>query len=85
MRTPSGGVYTPAHSGSAIAGGMIDMAGVTAPGVGPHWFNDIEIDDVDHRVGLVAENGGKALRAPFDILNVGASRSSPTPPARRSA
>jgi predicted enzyme related to lactoylglutathione lyase len=71
MPTPSGGVYTLAHSGAAMAGGMIDMTGITAPGVGPHWFNYIEVDDVDHRVGLVAENGGKVLRAPFDIVNVG--------------
>ncbi len=71
MPTPSGGVYTLAHSGSAMAGGMIDMAGITPPGVGPHWFNYIEVDDVDHRVGLVAENGGKVLRPAFNIPNVG--------------
>jgi predicted enzyme related to lactoylglutathione lyase len=71
MPTPSGGVYTLARSGSAMAGGMIDMAGITAPGVGPHWFNYIEVDDVDHRIGLVAENGGKVLRPAFNIPNVG--------------
>lgn len=71
MPTPSGGMYTLAHSGSAVAGGMIDMAGITPPGVGPHWFSYIEVDDVDHRVALVAENGGKVLRPAFNIPNVG--------------
>jgi uncharacterized protein len=40
-------------------------------GVPPHWFNYIEVDDVDHRVALVAENGGTVLRPPFNIPNVG--------------
>ena len=65
------GVYTLAHSGPAMVGGVMDMAGVTPPGMAPHWFNYIEVDDVDHRVGLVAENGGKVLRPPFNIPNVG--------------
>jgi len=64
-------VYTLAHSGPAMVGGLIDMAGITPPGVPPHWFNYIEVDDVDHRVGVVAENGGKVLRAAFNIPNVG--------------
>ena len=71
MPMPGGGVYTLAHSGPAMAAGMMDMTGVTPPGVPPHWFDYIEVDDVDHRVGLVEENGGKILRAPFNIPNVG--------------
>src|ERR1700722_2119891 len=69
---PMGGVtYTLVHSGKETVGGVMDMTGVTPPGVPSHWFNYIEVDDVDHRVGLVAENGGKVLRRPFDIPNVG--------------
>lgn len=71
MPMPGGGVYTLAHSGPAMAAGMMDMTGVTPPGVPPHWFDYIEVDDVDHRVGLVEENGGKILRPPFNIPNVG--------------
>jgi predicted enzyme related to lactoylglutathione lyase len=71
MPTQMGGTYTLAHSGQAMVGGVMDMAGVTPPGEPPHWFNYIEVDDVDHRVGLVAENGGKVLRPPFNIPNVG--------------
>jgi hypothetical protein len=71
MPMPGGGAYTLAHSGPAMVGGMVDMTGVTPPGVPPHWFNYIEVDDVDHRVGLVAENGGKVLRPAFNVPNVG--------------
>ena len=65
------GAYTLAHSGPAMVGGVMDMTGVTPPGAPPHWFAYIEVDDVDHRVGLVVENGGKVLRPPFNIPNVG--------------
>jgi predicted enzyme related to lactoylglutathione lyase len=71
MPMPHGGVYTLAHSGPAMAAGIMDMTGVTPPGVPPHWFDYIEVDDVDHRAGLVEENGGKILRQPFNIPNVG--------------
>ena len=47
------------------------MTGIVAPGAPPHWFDYIEVDDVDHRVALVPENGGNVLRPPFDIPNVG--------------
>jgi predicted enzyme related to lactoylglutathione lyase len=65
------GAYTLAHSGQAMVAGVIDMAGITPPGVAPHWFNYIEVDDIDHRVSLIAENGGQVLRPPFNIPNVG--------------
>ena len=65
------GVYTIAFIGKTMAAGMMDMTGVTPPGVPPHWFDYIEVDDVDHRVSLVTENGGKVLRPAFNIANVG--------------
>ncbi len=63
--------YTIAHSGQTMVGGIVDMTGMTPPGVPPHWFDYIEVDDIDHRVALVPENGGKVLRPTFDIPNVG--------------
>jgi uncharacterized protein len=71
MPMQSGATYTLAHSGAAMVAGMMNMTGHTPPGVPPHWFNYIEVDDVDHRVALVAENGGTVLRPPFNIPNVG--------------
>jgi predicted enzyme related to lactoylglutathione lyase len=63
--------YTIAHSGQTMVGGIVDMTGMTAPGAPPHWFDYIEVDDVDHRIALIPENGGKVLRPAFDIPNVG--------------
>jgi uncharacterized protein len=71
MPMPTGGMYTLAHSGQAMVGGIMDMTGITPPGVRPHWFDYIEVDDVDHRAALVAENGGQVLRPAFNIPNVG--------------
>ena len=82
MPMQGGGAYTLAHSGKAMAGGIMDMTGVTPPGVPPHWFEYIEVDDVDHRVALVEENGGKccARRSTYPMSD--ALRSSRTPPAQ---
>ena len=71
MPMQGGMTYTIAHSGQAMVGGVIDMTGITPPDAPPHWFNYIEVDDVDHRVALVPENGGKVMRPAFDIPNVG--------------
>ena len=71
MSMQGGSVYTIAHSGPAMAGGMMDMTGITPPDTPPHWFDYIEVDDIDHRVALVEENGGKVVRPPFNIPNVG--------------
>jgi hypothetical protein len=71
MPMQGGATYTLAHSGPAMVGGVIDMAGMTPAGAPPHWFDYIEVDDIDHRVGLVAENGGRVLRPAFNIPNVG--------------
>jgi uncharacterized protein len=71
MPMQGAGVYTIAHSGPAMAGGIMDMTGVTPPDAPPHWFAYIEVDDVDHRVALIEENGGKVMRPPFNIPNVG--------------
>jgi uncharacterized protein len=71
MPMESGATYTLAHIGKLTAGGIMDMTGVTPPSVPPHWFDYVEVDDIDHRVALVEENGGAVLRAPFNIPNVG--------------
>jgi len=71
MEGQSGMTYTLAHSGPTMVGGIVDMTGIVPPSAPPHWFDYIEVDDVDHRVALVPENGGAVLRPPFDIPNVG--------------
>jgi hypothetical protein len=49
----------------------MDMKGVTPPGVPPHWFSYIEVDDVDARTAKVKASGGQVMREPFDIPGVG--------------
>ncbi len=41
------------------------------PGAPPHWFDYIEVDNVDKRADAFAATGGAVLRPPFDIPNVG--------------
>lgn len=65
------GTYTVIQSGDKDAGGMMSLANIDAPGVPPHWMSYIAVDDVDARAGKVAALGGKVIREPFDIPNVG--------------
>lgn len=52
-------------------GGIMNMVGVTPPGVPPHWFAYLEVDDVDARTAKLEASGGKIVRPPFDIAGVG--------------
>ncbi len=63
--------YWVAQQDGKPVGGMLDMKGITPPGVNPHWFGYVEVDDVDKRVEMVAKSGGKVMREPFDIPDVG--------------
>jgi hypothetical protein len=64
-----GSVYTIAQSGETMVAGI--LTGMTPPGVRPHWFTYLEVDDVDKRAAAFASHGGAILRPPFDIPDVG--------------
>ena len=64
-----GNVYTIVHSGETMVGGMV--SGMTPARTPPHWFDYVEVDNVDKRAEGFASAGGKILRPPFDIPNVG--------------
>jgi predicted enzyme related to lactoylglutathione lyase len=51
--------------------GIMDMTGVAAPGVAPHWFSYILVDDLDARVAAVETSGGQVQRKPFFIPGIG--------------
>jgi predicted enzyme related to lactoylglutathione lyase len=70
MKMASGSYWIAKKDGIMVAG-LMDMTGMTPPGVPPHWFAYIEVDDVDARVKAVAANGGTIMRPPFDIPDVG--------------
>lgn len=66
MPMPQGGTYWLARLGDKMVGGLMTMADVP-----PFWLPYIEVDDVDARVAKAAATGGKIMRAPFDIPDVG--------------
>ena len=56
--------------GKPVAGVMAMPADMPRE-VPPHWFEYLEVDDVDARLKLVTEQGGKLMRSPFDVADVG--------------
>jgi predicted enzyme related to lactoylglutathione lyase len=69
MKMPSGS-YWIAKADGKMVGGIMSNA-MMPPGTPSYWFAYIEVDDVDTRVKSVAANGGKVVREPFDIPDVG--------------
>lgn len=64
-----GGTYTLFNNGDQDVGGMMKPPD---EGSGPPmWFAYIGVDDVDARTAKVESLGGKVLRPPFDIPQVG--------------
>lgn len=63
--------YWLAKTNGRPACGIMDMTGVAAPGVAPHWFSYIVVDDLDARVVNVEPAGGVIQRKPFFIPGVG--------------
>jgi uncharacterized protein len=64
-----GNAYTVVHSGETMVGGIV--SGMAPAGTRPHWFDYVEVDNVDKRAAACASAGGAILRPPFDIPNVG--------------
>ncbi len=65
------GTYWIAKIGGKPVAGIMDMTGMVPPGTPPHWFSYLEVDDVDARIKSIAAQGGKVMRPPFDIADVG--------------
>ncbi len=67
-----GGDYTVGKLGDDMVGGIFDITGM--PGldnVPAHWLTYIGVDDVDAGSAATKSAGGKVIREPFDIPNVG--------------
>jgi uncharacterized protein len=65
------GTYWVAELDGKPVGGIMAMPEDMPPDVPPHWFEYLEVDDVDARLRLVVELGGKLMRPPFDVPDVG--------------
>jgi len=70
MQMPNGTYWIAKSGGTPVAGLMAMAPGVPA-GTPPNWLPYLEVDDVDTRCKAVTTNGGKVMRAPFDIPGVG--------------
>lgn len=65
------GTYWIAEMGGKSVAGIMAMPPELPATVPPHWFEYLEVDDVDARLKRVTEQGGKIMRPPFDVPDVG--------------
>jgi uncharacterized protein len=63
--------YWLAKAGDKPVAGILDMRGIVPDGAPPHWLSYLEVDDVDRRVAEIENHGGKVVRPPFDVPDVG--------------
>lgn len=63
--------YTLWMSGKTRAGGLMALADTEAAGTPPHWLIYVGTPDVDATAEAARRLGGKILKAPADIPNVG--------------
>lgn len=71
MPMPEGGTYWLAEVDGKPAGGIMAMPHEMPTHVPAHWFEYIEVDDVDARLKLIIEAGGTMMRPSFDVPDVG--------------
>ena len=64
-------MYWVAKAGDKPVAGILDMRGIVPDGDPPHWLSYLEVDDVDRRIAEIESQGGKIVRAPFDIPKFG--------------
>jgi len=67
----NGGTYWLAEVGDRPVAGIMAMPAEMPAHVPPHWFEYLEVDDVDARLTVATKNGGTIMRPPFDVPDVG--------------
>jgi predicted enzyme related to lactoylglutathione lyase len=65
------GTYVIAKSGDQMVGGMFKMEGPRFDGQPEGWFTYVAVDDLDKRLKKVVEAGGKVVRPPWEVPDVG--------------
>lgn len=65
------GTYWIAEQDGKPVGGVMEMPAGMPESVPAHWFEYLEVDDVDARVKLAESNGGRMMRPSFDVPGVG--------------
>ena len=71
MPMPEGGTYWVAEIDGKPVAGIMAMPPNMPATVPPHWFEYVEVDDVDARLTIATQNGGTIMRPPFDVPDVG--------------
>jgi predicted enzyme related to lactoylglutathione lyase len=67
---PDGGTYTMAKVNGKDTGGIFEM-GAEMKGMPPSWGSYIAVDDADATTKKAIANGAKAMKEPFDVMDVG--------------
>ena len=65
------GTYWIAEMDGKPVAGIMAMPHDMPAEVPPHWFEYLEVDDVDARLKLATQHGGMMMRPPFDVPDVG--------------
>ncbi|CAH2601336.1 Glyoxalase family protein [Rhodovastum atsumiense] len=65
------GTYWVAELEGKPVAGIMTMPRDLPPHVPPHWFQYLQVDDVDASLEQVTQSGGTILRPPFDVPDVG--------------
>lgn len=65
------GTYWVAETDGKPVAGIMEMPAELPPTVPAHWFAYLAVDDVDARLQLATEHGGKIIRPSFDVPDVG--------------
>lgn len=71
MPMPGGGTYWLAKAGGGPIAGIFSLDGPQFAGVPEAWLGYIAVDDVDARVKKATAAGGRVMKEPFDIPDVG--------------
>ena len=68
---PEGTYHLAMAHGRPVAGlcDLGEMEGME--GVPPHWFTYLEVDDLDAAVARAGEAGGRVVRPPYEVPEVG--------------
>jgi predicted enzyme related to lactoylglutathione lyase len=64
-------VYTMANLGEGKIAGALYKMGADMAGIPPHWSSYVTVDSVDERTKKVTAAGGKVVKEPFDVMDVG--------------
>ncbi|MBX3228875.1 MAG: VOC family protein [Labilithrix sp.] len=64
-------IYSMCNIGGKHVGALYQMGAEMAKEVPPHWDSYVTVNDVDATTKKVAPAGGKVVKEPFDVLDVG--------------